>query len=103
MHQIALARQPLPPDGPSVGTAKEKREGNPTGIKQREALVIFGKQPRLQAVFGVEIIRPRRFWYFEFFHLSKQSFLWTCARLRFRARRRRRRWRLCRRRFRFRG
>jgi len=30
--------------------------------------VIFSQQPRLQAVFGVEVIGPSLFWDDEFFH-----------------------------------
>ena len=68
LGEIALRRQQLEPDSHRIQTADEKEKADRAQIKQRDALVIFRQQPRLQPVFGVEVVRVRRFWYFEFFH-----------------------------------
>jgi hypothetical protein len=37
-------------------------------IKQPDTLVVLCQKPGLQAMLGVQVIRPRWFWYLEFFH-----------------------------------
>ena len=42
-----------------------KKKADGPEIEQRDALVIFGQQPRLQAVLRVEVIDPRGRWWFK--------------------------------------
>src|SRR6266576_1304934 len=70
LHEIALRGEQLQANGHRIEAADEKEEADRAEIKQRNALVIFSQQPRLQAVFGVEIVGTWRLWYFEFFHLD---------------------------------
>ena len=68
LHEIALRSEQFDANGHRIEAADEKEEADRAEIKQRDALMVFSQQPRLQAVFGVEIVSARRFWYFEFFH-----------------------------------
>ena len=67
--EIGLGSEQLQTNRHRVKTADEKEEADPAQIEQGDALVIFRQQPRLHAVFSVEVIGTWRFWYFEFFHV----------------------------------
>ena len=69
LGEVTLRSQQLQPDRHRIETADEKEETDRAEIQQGDALVIFRQQPRLHAVFSVEVIGTWRFWYFEFFHV----------------------------------
>ena len=50
LQEIALRREQLESDHQRVNPADEEEESDRAEIKQRDALVILGQQPRLQPV-----------------------------------------------------
>ncbi len=56
LHQVARRGQQFQPDQQREKSANEEEESNGQQVKQRDALVIDGKQPGLDAIFLVEII-----------------------------------------------
>jgi hypothetical protein len=64
LKEVALRRQQLEANHHGVDAADEEEESDGTKIEQCDPLVVFGQQPRLQAVLRVDVVDPRRCWYF---------------------------------------
>ncbi len=65
LQEIALRSQQFEANHQRVDSADEKEESDGPEIKQSDALVILGQQPRLQPVLGVDVVDLRWSWYFE--------------------------------------
>ena len=54
--QVALRRQQLQADQRGEDAAQEEEQRDGDQVQQRDALVVLGEQPRLEAVAGVQVI-----------------------------------------------